>query len=251
MFDSLSIRSLFASSWAEFKIEKKSLLMLTVMFFFLAISQQLFINFLSDVTNMYAIIVAGIISLILSWTIIIYGAIFSRNLLDVVYHRPLHWLSFSSTVLKAAFMHFIIAQIATLLMLPILVCWIYFFMPEHVYLLADYGFAGIEFPQNWYIAQAILLTAFAIFLCANYLFIRCIFVDLFILEQKCTISQALSLSWQVTQGHFWFIVVLALAVMSIIFIGLMVLFIGVFVALPVAMLMRVHLFKALIESEQL
>ena len=250
MFDNLSIRSLFALSWADFKREKKSLLILTVIFFLLAVSQQLFINFLSDVTNVYVIVAVGIVSLIFSWIIIIYGAVFSKNILDVVYHRQLHWFSVSPTVLKAAFVNFMIAQIATLLMLPILVCWIYFFMPEHLYLLADYGLAGIELPQNWYVIQAILLTAFAIFLCANYLFARCMFVDLFILEQKCTVSQALSLSWQATQGHFLFIVLLALAITGLLFVGLMALLVGVFVALPVVMLMRVHLFKDLSESER-
>ena len=123
-------------------------------------------------------------------------------------------------------------------------------MPEHLYLLADYGLEGIKFPQNWYVVQAILLTVFAIFLCANYLFVRCMFVDLFILEQKCTVSQALSLSWQATQGHFMFIILLAVTMMALVFIGLMTLLVGIIVALPVAMLMRVHLFKDLAESEQ-
>ena len=250
MFDNLSIRSIFTLSWADFKREKKSLLILTGIFFLLAISQQIFINFLSDEANVYTVITMGIFSLALSCMIIIYGAVLSKNLLDVVYHRKLHWLSVSPTILKAAFVHFIITQIATFLMLPILVCWIYFFMPEHVYLLADYGLASIKFSQNWYLMQAILLTSCAIFLCGNYLLVRCMFVDLFILEQKCTVSQALSLSWQATQGHFLFIILLAFTMMALIFIGLIALLVGIIVALPVAMLMRIHLFKNLAESER-
>ena len=106
-----------------------------------------------------------------------------------------------------------------------------------------------SFNQNIYIILAVLVIKLALYFCIMYGSIRYAFVDLFILEKNCTISQALVLSWDVTKGHFWRMMLFWCAMIILIILGVLAFFIGFFIAFPIVILMRAHLFKALLESK--
>ena len=269
MNNNLSITSIMNSSWTALKKEKYFFLGMSSIFFALCLSLvfcgvALFLGtadaielqdlHLSDIS----VVILCLLSLLFLFLGIIYPAIMSKNILDVVYHRKSHWFILSSAIMNSTMVRIMVGSFS---------------------LVYSFNFDVIQKFDYSILSALILFIAFILSACIFYLSVRMMFVDLFVLEQNCTISQSVSHSWKMTQGHFLYVMLFSLVCSCIVMIGclpvimlrLLEIFgllamsdislyilvpsiisfiVGLFISTPYVMLMRTYLFKALLESEQ-
>jgi membrane-anchored glycerophosphoryl diester phosphodiesterase (GDPDase) len=83
-----------------------------------------------------------------------------------------------------------------------------------------------------------------------YLLIRLMFVTYLIVDKDLGFIDAIKGSWQMTAGNFWSLLGLSLLNGLIVFIGILAILLGLFVALPVVMFSQAHAYLALLPGEE-
>lgn len=78
-----------------------------------------------------------------------------------------------------------------------------------------------------------------------YLALRLQFYGQFIVEEDCGITESLKRSWEITQGQGMPLFLLLLAMIGIVLVGVILLFVGVFVAVPLIYMMQCYVFRKL------
>ncbi len=78
-----------------------------------------------------------------------------------------------------------------------------------------------------------------------YLAIRLQFFIMFIVEEDAGIIESLKRSWEITKGQGLPLFMLFLAMLAILLIGLIIFFIGIFLALPLIMMMQCYVYRKL------
>jgi|GEM_PF-2061429 len=227
----LSVRSIFATSWLDFKKHWVALLLLSTGTIVLSIVNSLITYGLIRILESQSMDVRLIwcVQPILMLVGMVYGFIYMLNLLDIVYGRKLSWfnVSFNETV-KAIGLLF-------LMMLP---CTLFV------------GIASmLTLPQGLYLVGAMLVILIMIYTLLYYYMMRSSFAVMILLEEKTTILDALYKSWDLTEGHVSFIIKMVFAVVGLYLLGVLCLGVGVFVAMPVSALMYVHLYKILSQAK--
>ncbi|KWT67409.1 hypothetical protein APY04_1974 [Hyphomicrobium sulfonivorans] len=71
------------------------------------------------------------------------------------------------------------------------------------------------------------------------------FVPYLVVERGLGPVEAIKESWRITKGNKWQLALLMLALLGIVILGLLALGVGVFVALPIAILASVHAYRTL------
>jgi uncharacterized membrane protein len=70
-----------------------------------------------------------------------------------------------------------------------------------------------------------------------YLALRLQYYMALIVEEDAGVIESLKKSWEITEGHMGFLILLFLANIGIIFLGILLLFLGLFVAMPIVYMM--------------
>lgn len=78
--------------------------------------------------------------------------------------------------------------------------------------------------------------------------IRLCFVVCFIVDQESGSSESISQSWTLTQGHFWFILVLFLVMLGLNILGAMAFLIGLLFTVPFSSLILIISYRHLVNS---
>lgn len=237
--NNVSIRSFLGLAWSDFKKNWISLLMLTMGSVFLSALQG-YIN-ARDLHNVemdtlidscgLTWIPAWYASYIVIFFMSVYGIVFTINLLDMVYGRKLSWFNVDFyAVIKTIVAHVVIV-------LPFL-------------LLAFVG-STITLPESTPLITAMTLVLSAIYIISYYFILRSMFTGMMILEEKADILDAFYASWDLTQDRVLFIIKMACVQFLILLLGVVCLGIGLVIAIPVIVLMSMHLFKKLREDDQI
>ncbi len=113
---------------------------------------------------------------------------FMRHVLDIVYKRKIVWFGFSTAVLHALLFDMVVNYIFKIQGMP--ACFS-----------SDFPFE--DFFSLEYNASTIILFAcsFAIAMLGFLIIFRCLFIDLFLIETKCSIKQAINKSWDLAVGN--------------------------------------------------
>lgn len=149
----------------------------------------------------------------------IYTAILHQNGLDAAYNRPLSMFKISSSILFASLFF-----IALSLYQP---------LPNYIHLLA------IFIPSNF---KFFLILNWILHIIISYLLMRCMFVGMIILEDKCNIKQAFEKSWRMTSHHLIMLFCVFLYLAFALALSMMTI-IGYFAILPYTMIMKSLLYK--------
>ena len=99
-------------------------------------------------------------------------------------------------------------------------------------------------PFSWELLPVFIL----IFIPIIFLTIRLCFVVCFIVDQESSSSEAISQSWTLTKGHFWFISVLFLVMLGLNILGAMALFIGLLFTVPFSSIILIIAYRHLVNS---
>jgi len=234
----VSIKSLFNAAWSDFKAHWVALFILTMGSVFLSAIQG-YIN-ARDLHNVevdvfidscgLTWIPAWFVSYIGIFFMSFYGIVFTINLLDMVYGRKLSWFNVDVyAVIKVIGAHFLIV-------LPLL-------------LAVAVGLI-ITLPESGHLVIAITVVSSLISIICYYVMIRSMFMGMIILEENMSIVDAFYTSWDLTQDRVFFIIKMACVQGLILFLGVLSLGIGLFIAMPVVLLMSCHLCKALVQANQ-
>lgn len=78
-----------------------------------------------------------------------------------------------------------------------------------------------------------------------YLSIRLQFFQAYIVDEDCGVIESLKRSWELTRGHAWSLFVLFLVMIFIAIIGLLLLVVGLFVAVPIINAMYLTVYREL------
>jgi uncharacterized membrane protein len=70
----------------------------------------------------------------------------------------------------------------------------------------------------------------------------------FIVDQESGPSEAISQSWTLTKGHFWFIAVLFLVMLALNILGAMALFIGLLFTVPFSSVILIIAYRHLVNN---
>ena len=99
MNQKLSMRSILAAAWTDFKREKKSLFILTLLYLVLTslYSGTVYLSMQMVQVDMNFVVIKSI-GYILSIFLTVYGIFLNKNSLDIVYHRPLNWFIYSPLI---------------------------------------------------------------------------------------------------------------------------------------------------------
>jgi uncharacterized membrane protein len=85
--------------------------------------------------------------------------------------------------------------------------------------------------------------------------VRTSFVTCFIVDQESGSSEAISQSWALTKGHFWFVIMLYLCMLAVNILGAMILFVGLLFTVPFSSIILIiayrHLVNRYIEEEEI
>jgi hypothetical protein len=262
--------SVLKSAWIDLKKSKLSVFIFMSIFFIVPMFAVIMSAALAWISPESMDLGAFILNIVMRVMITIYTSIMSKNMLDIVYKRKLHCFFLSPAIIKVVFAGFLISFLARLY---------------------AYGMSFISLPGHSTLNIVIALVSLTLYLCILYFSIRVMFVNQFLLEQNCTILQAVSRSWNITEGRFWLLISFWGAIVGLLllpfiplflvfsYIGLelliltfinfdisqidgtfmliislltlVCLFIECYVVYPLIMLMIPHLFKSLTESEEL
>lgn len=151
----------------------------------------------------------------------VYTAILHQNGLDAAYGRALSMFKINSSVLFASLFF-----IALSLYNP---------SPQYVEMLA------FALPQDFEFIMALNWIIHAI---VSYMLVRCMFVGMVILEDKCSVPQAFKKSFTITAHHFLALLGIFLYLALALTLGTLT-FVGYFIVLPYSMIMKALVFKEL------
>jgi uncharacterized membrane protein len=99
-------------------------------------------------------------------------------------------------------------------------------------------------PFSWDLIPVFALIAIPLI----FLTIRLCFVVCFIVDQESGASEAISQSWAITKGHFWFMALLFLIMLGFNILGAMALFIGLLFTVPFSTLILIIAYRRLVNS---
>ena len=217
MIQEFWVRTLSKAAWIDFGKQWQSWLLLSagaVALMFLAVFLPLY----------YLPEQQFIVSLVLCLVGALYTALLHQNGLDAAYNRPLTMLKFSSSILFASLFF-----IALSLYNP---------SPQYGMMLA------LIFPEDF---KFLLVFNWIIHALVSYGLMRCMFVGMVLLEDKCSVFHAFKKSFAMTSRHFLAIFGIFLYLALILFFSAMTI-VGYFVVLPYAMIMKSLIFKELSKS---
>ncbi|MDP3787791.1 MAG: hypothetical protein Q8Q60_00565 [Candidatus Chromulinivorax sp.] len=116
---------------------------------------------------------------------------FMQHVLDIVYARKMVWFNYSIAALHACMFEVIVYYILKMQGMP--ACF------------SSEDFSSIEdllFHMNFDASTIILFACILVMIMFIYLiWFRCLFIDLFIIETKCSIKQAINKSWNLAIGN--------------------------------------------------
>ncbi len=99
-------------------------------------------------------------------------------------------------------------------------------------------------PFRWDLLPVFILIAIPII----FFTIRLCFVVCFIVDQESGSSESISQSWTLTQGHFWFVLVLFLVMLGLNILGAMAFLIGLLFTVPFSSLILIIAYRHLVNS---
>ncbi|WP_291400773.1 DUF975 family protein [Daejeonella sp.] len=99
-------------------------------------------------------------------------------------------------------------------------------------------------PFSWELLPVFILIAIPII----FFTIRFCFVVCFIVDQESGSSEAISQSWTLTKGHFWFISLLFLVMLGLNILGAMALFIGLLFTVPFSSIILIIAYRHLVNN---
>ena len=106
-------------------------------------------------------------------------------------------------------------------------------------------------PFIWELLPVYIFAAVGI----TFVAIRTSFVTCFIVDQESGSSEAISQSWALTKGHFWFVFVLYLCMLGFNILGAMVVFVGLLFSVPFSSIILIiayrHLVNRYIDEEEI
>ncbi|WP_276348132.1 DUF975 family protein [Daejeonella sp. JGW-45] len=106
-------------------------------------------------------------------------------------------------------------------------------------------------PFAWELLPVYILAAVGI----TFVTVRTSFVTCFIVDQESGSSEAISQSWALTKGHFWFVFVLYLCMLGVNILGAMVIFIGLLFTVPFSSIILIiayrHMANRYMEEEEI
>ena len=153
----------------------------------------------------------------------IYTAILHQNGLDAAYGRQLSMIRINSSILFASIFFILIS--------------LYNPFPEYLELLL------LIFPVEF---QFLILINWAIHIFISYLLVRCMFVGMIMLEEKCAVIEAFKKSFRLTSHHL-FVLLAVFIYLAIVLAASALTVVGYFIALPYTILFKTLLFKKLNE----
>ena len=162
-----------------------------------------------------------LITLLLLLPSALYTAILHQNGLDAAYGRTLSMFRLTPSLLFASLFF-----IALSLYNP---------SPQYVEMLA------FALPQDFEFIMALNWIIHAI---VSYMLVRCMFVGMVILEDKCSVPQAFKKSFTITAHHFLALLGMFLYLALVLTLGTLT-FVGYFIVLPYSMIMKALVFKEL------
>jgi hypothetical protein len=218
MNNEFSILNVSRAAWAIFCKEWSSWVILSSGWIFLMLASFAAYLYFPEYTNFLA--------LFLCFAGAIYTALLHQNGLDAVYGRKLSMFKITPALLFASLFFIAIS--------------LYSPFPEYLELLL------LVLPEDF---QFLILINWTIHIFVSYLLVRCMFVGMILLEEKCSVMQAFRKSFKLTArnlllllGVFIFLALgLALSALTIV---------GYFIALPCTVLVKSLLFKQLNEMQQ-
>ena len=101
------------------------------------------------------------------------------------------------------------------------------------------------FVANFIYAILVLLGLALLIIPGIYIGIRLQFYSAFIVEENCGIIDSLQKSWKLTQGQAMPLFLLALTMLGISIIGVILFFIGIFIAITFVSMMQCYVFRKL------
>ena len=218
MIQEFWVRTLSKAAWKDFAQQWSSWVMLSV--------GAVLLMVLSIYLPLQMPEYQFMIGLLLCFPGALYTAILHQNGLDAAYNRPLNMFHINSSILFASLFF-----VALSLYSP---------MPQYINILSLFIPANFKFfaALNW-IMHALV----------SYILVRCMFVGMVLLEEKCHVLHAFKKSFAMTSHHFlallgvFLYLAFALALSAITIVGY-------FVILPYTMIMKSLVFKELHKSLQ-
>jgi hypothetical protein len=165
-----------------------------------------------------------LISLLLCIPGALYTALLHQNGLDAAYNRPLSMFKINSSVVFASLFF-----IALSLYSP---------LPQYIPLLA------LILPQEF---QFIIALNWILHAIVSYLLVRCMFVGMVLLEEKCNVIDAFKKSFAMTSHHIIALFGIFLYLAFALILGAVTI-VGYFVILPYTMIMKALVYKELYKS---
>ena len=213
MIQEFWVRTLSKAAWKDFSKQWQSWIMLS--------AGAVMLMILSVYLPLHMPEHQFMIALLLCFPGALYTAILHQNGLDAAYNRPLSMFNINGSILFASLFF-----VALSLYSP---------MPQYLDILALFVPASFKFfaALNW-IMHALI----------SYILVRCMFVGMVLLEEKCNVLHAFKKSLEMTSHHFlallgvflYLAFALALSAMTVV---------GYFVILPYTMIMKSLIFKEL------
>jgi hypothetical protein len=99
-------------------------------------------------------------------------------------------------------------------------------------------------PFSWELLPVFILIAIPII----FFTIRFCFVVCFIVDSESSSSEAISQSWTLTKGHFWFISLLFLIMLGLNILGAMALFVGLLFTVPFSSLILITTYRHMVSN---
>jgi uncharacterized membrane protein len=132
----------------------------------------------------------------------------------------------------------------------LLLLWLpYFYLLYSYSFIKDvfFGFNSVPVIPEGSGAALFLMILGALFLLlpATYIYLRFMFFQAFIVEEDAGIISSLSKSWKMTKGRVGSLFLLGIVFVGLAIVGILVFFVGMFVTLPLIMLMSCCVFRKL------
>ena len=153
----------------------------------------------------------------------IYTAILHQNGLDAAYGRKLSMIRINGSILFASIFFILIS--------------LYNPFPEYLELLL------LILPAEF---QFLIVINWIIHIFISYLLVRCMFVGMIMLEEKCAVIEAFKKSFRLTSHHLFLLLALFIY-LAIVLAASALTVVGYFIALPYTILMKALVFKKLNE----
>lgn len=229
----LSISAILTDAWELAKKNIWILLGFTIVQFFFILIITTVLNALLSETGISVLIQNVLLSLFDAFFTVAFYQVFFK-LIDDDEHPE--FPDFVPNLLKAV--NFLIVKLIVGLILVSIIAvisTIYFINSSEI---------DTSQPFSWELLPVYILIAIPII----FFTIRFCFVVCFIVDQESGSSEAISQSWTLTKGHFWFISFLFLIMLVLNILGAMALFIGLLFTVPFSSLILIIAYRHLVNN---